>query len=598
MKKLSKIDESLWGDIRDRVNDDSVRQEDDLSKDEKDILVNCISWFAVRVVYNQDYQPDLHDLSYYVKDFLLKGSDDYDIDKILKCLKVNWNNTYKQILDDRLKKEEDEKRNEGKTNESLWGNIRDRVNGETERKEDDINTLDGRDMVKYIIQNYRINDNNEQPRYSGFNVLNVYLYMFKESENMYSFNCIFYDYDDNIIYISNSMHNSTYKRICSNPDYITEVYDKDYTSIKPKNGSVCNRFLIQVIDFILDGLDKECTPVLAKKEVNESLWGGIRDRVNGDTVRKEDDINILDIKGLFQYFVKNYKLKPTVKDENIHLSNSSDTYIYIPFEGSVNFPNCLRAYSDKTNDQISYIMVEDWKIFEKNDIKKLQELLGGDYTIFHEENKFFGTIIRRDGCSMVNKEFIDVFDKIMEVVKKPIIYKIGEIEESLWGSIRDRVNGDDIRKEDEVGNIKELVPVDMGVSVLWADRDLERKDGDCYFDYNEASNIIKNSKWRIPTKQESYELFQYTTMIKNTDEVCILEGDFDDKPQLIFDKKGYQYGDNDKIFQKSMYTMWTCTEAKEIEAYYMSVIARMNDNHYTPMHYGNRLCVRLVQDRK
>ena len=63
MKKLSKIDESLWGDIRDRVNDDSVRQEDDLSKDEKDILVNCISWFAVRVVYNQDYQPDLNDLS-------------------------------------------------------------------------------------------------------------------------------------------------------------------------------------------------------------------------------------------------------------------------------------------------------------------------------------------------------------------------------------------------------------------------------------------------------------------------------------------------------------------------------------------------------
>ena len=171
------------------------------------------------------------------------------------------------------------------------------------------------------------------------------------------------------------------------------------------------------------------------------------------------------------------------------------------------------------------------------------------------------------------------------------------LDESVWGGMLDRSTGDSIRKEDDLTNIRELVPVDMGVSVLWADRDLERKDGNCYFDFNEASNIIKNSKWRIPTKQESYELFQYTTMIKNTDEVCIQEGEFDDKPQLIFDKKGYQYGDNDKVFQKSTYAMWTSTEASEPEAYYMSVVARLNDTHFTSMHYGNRLCVRLVKDK-
>lgn len=176
--------------------------------------------------------------------------------------------------------------------------------------------------------------------------------------------------------------------------------------------------------------------------------------------------------------------------------------------------------------------------------------------------------------------------------------KLSNINESTWGEMRQRSSGQIIRKEDDITNIKSLEPVDMGVSVLWADRDLEMKDGNCYFDYNEVNNIIKNSKWRIPTKQESYELFQYTTMIKNTDEVCIQEGKFDDKPQLIFDKKGYQYGDNDKVFQKSTYAMWTSTKAIEHEAYYMSVIARINDTHFTSMHYGNRICVRLVQDRK
>jgi uncharacterized protein (TIGR02145 family) len=175
--------------------------------------------------------------------------------------------------------------------------------------------------------------------------------------------------------------------------------------------------------------------------------------------------------------------------------------------------------------------------------------------------------------------------------------KLSNITESLWTDIQRRSAGDNIRKEDDLTNIRELVPVDMGVSVLWADRDLEWKDGNCYFDFNEVSNIIKKTKWRIPTKQESYELFRYTTMIKNTDEVCIQEGEFDDKPQLIFDKKGYQYGDNDKVFQKSTYAMWTSTKAIEHEAYYMSVIARINDTHFTSMHYGNRLCVRLVKDR-
>lgn len=78
--------------------------------------------------------------------------------------------------------------------------------------------------------------------------------------------------------------------------------------------------------------------------------------------------------------------------------------------------------------------------------------------------------------------------------------RLSNIEESVWSDIHKRSNGGEIRKEDNPTNIKEIKPVDMGVTVLWADRDLEWKDGGCYFNYNEASDIIKNSKWRIPTK--------------------------------------------------------------------------------------------------
>ena len=41
--------------------------------------------------------------------------------------------------------------------------------------------------------------------------------------------------------------------------------------------------------------------------------------------------------------------------------------------------------------------------------------------------------------------------------------------------------GKTVRKEDEKTNIYEIIPLDMGVDALWADRDLEWKDGRFFF---------------------------------------------------------------------------------------------------------------------
>ena len=55
------------------------------------------------------------------------------------------------------------------------------------------------------------------------------------------------------------------------------------------------------------------------------------------------------------------------------------------------------------------------------------------------------------------------------------------IKESIWSDIQDRSMGKTVRKEDEKTNIYEIIPLDMGVDVLWADRDLEWKDGRFFF---------------------------------------------------------------------------------------------------------------------
>lgn len=53
-----------------------------------------------------------------------------------------------------------------------------------------------------------------------------------------------------------------------------------------------------------------------KKKVNESIWSDIQDRSSGETIRKEDDVNLLDSKGFCDYINSNYKIydlhdKPT-----------------------------------------------------------------------------------------------------------------------------------------------------------------------------------------------------------------------------------------------------------------------------------------------
>ena len=132
-----------------------------------------------------------------------------------------------------------------------------------------------------------------------------------------------------------------------------------------------------------------------------------------------------------------------------------------------------------------------------------------------------------------------------------------KLSESVWTDIQKRSNGDRIRKENDHTNIMDIIPLDMDCSVLWADRDLEWKDGSCYFNFDEVSEIVEKSKWRIPTKNEVSELFNETRNIKNTDDICILVkkedyelSNYDNVLQMSFDKKGYVPGDSGYVYSQ------------------------------------------------
>ena len=43
------------------------------------------------------------------------------------------------------------------------------------------------------------------------------------------------------------------------------------------------------------------------RKLSESIWSDMQDRSTGETVRKEDDVNLLDIDGFYDYLVKRYE---------------------------------------------------------------------------------------------------------------------------------------------------------------------------------------------------------------------------------------------------------------------------------------------------
>ena len=79
------------------------------------------------------------------------------------------------------------------------------------------------------------------------------------------------------------------------------------------------------------------------------------------------------------------------------------------------------------------------------------------------------------------------------------------LKESRFVDLINKKFTDEIRKEDKIGNLKELKPVDIGTSVLWADDDL-CDGGEYLFTFDAVTDMLNGSEWRLPTLSEVEEL--------------------------------------------------------------------------------------------
>ena len=151
-------------------------------------------------------------------------------------------------------------------------------------------------------------------------------------------------------------------------------------------------------------------------EITESIWSDMQDRSAGEEIRKEDDINLLDSDGLYDYINKHYKrIAPFAFITNI------GGMLSVPIiRGTVH--NCV-WYSPES--EIKAVSIGDGMISQ---VDGLLNLLYDNFSIKeingkHDDEYTLYWISPKDGSEVTNKFFIDVIDFLLENIPKSPNYK-------------------------------------------------------------------------------------------------------------------------------------------------------------------------------
>ena len=302
-----------------------------------------------------------------------------------------------------------------KLTESIWSDIQDRSGGEIGRKEDDIDLLDIKEFCEYLKTIYKtdsdddicvleIEDNHKIEKY-------LVICLYQDESGYYRF--IYYDgthIDTQLDVIETLNCRSEFERkfstIHSTNDFdvvCIDIYPKDQARVP-----VTNKFFIEVLDFILDRIDAPLEQQIEKiTDVKESIWSDIQDRSAGETTRKEDDINHMDIYEFWEYLHNTY----------ISQHPNRDTIDY-PIDGAIAMPFFMKSdlmmymlwieFNDFNDHKIECISLPDVTVSKYDGIEDVFNLEGysGD------ESRI--CVCPKDGSKITNSFAVKVIDYLLD----------------------------------------------------------------------------------------------------------------------------------------------------------------------------------------
>ena len=408
--ELHNTNESVWSDIHNRSNGEQIRKEDDLNLEETKKLVNCIEWFAARVVWNQDYEATLDDLCTYIEDFFTKGSKiRVDIPKFINNVKVKWDSFYKGLVGEFINKEKADYM-KGTIKESVWSDIHKRSNGEQVREEDvtesDKEEIEGCvDTLAYIV-----------------------LYF-----NEYEF---------------------TLDGLCA---YIQEFFED-------KDNSKTNAYVHYVKKHWVDTYEKLLQKSIAieKKRFTEKIDARLHRFVNDIVYCEKYNVTLSDIKKFDDDFSKrggNGLERISVGKRTLERYMSDIFYSYIKDNWNTgdNIRQRIEDFISEEEKQISECG------FKKEPGKTISDTLGEwweslsddvrddifDNELWSDaEERFYEDHLDDDEFTGEDLDIDEEWDNLPWIRQVKIFTEYSSTNESVWSDIHKRSNGEKVRKED------------------------------------------------------------------------------------------------------------------------------------------------------
>ena len=179
-----------------------------------------------------------------------------------------------------------------------------------------------------------------------------------------------------------------------------------------------------------------------KTYLKESLWADVQGQAAGSSVKKEDDVNRLDLGGMYRYLLSHYETK-----------DSEYCNILISFnQRTIEVPVYFRGTSDYvrlTMGEQKYVSISHSMPYQVTGL--VQKLRKQFLIVIRHEDTFI--ISPKDGSEVTNQFFLDVIDFLTENIPEEKYRGVKKITESLWADIQSQASGDVIKKEDEVNNM-------------------------------------------------------------------------------------------------------------------------------------------------
>ena len=192
-----------------------------------------------------------------------------------------------------------------------------------------------------------------------------------------------------------------------------------------------------------------------KTYLSESVWGDIRKKSIGQEKRIEDDVDNMDAESFYAYIKGLYK--PVNTKFEIFLFSTTELNIPV-FEFTLGTRSSDFVFYDCKQKKL-YVHLgfgnHDSKFEKKLDrqyVLKNEHIFSDDYTVIYP----------RDGKTTNSFliEFLDFILKEAGPFYDKVLVKNDGVNESIWGDIRKKSLGQEVREEDNVNNLDEKALVD------------------------------------------------------------------------------------------------------------------------------------------